>query len=128
MARILFDTDVIIDYLRGNRKAVDFFETFDGEFNVSAITIAELYSGVKGEQEREELNYFLSLFTVIPVTGDIAAEGGLLRQKWHGSHGMGLADALIAATASSHKMKLISLNEKHFGMLGFLSIPYRKKS
>lgn len=127
MARTLFDTDIIIDYLRGHRKAVDFFESFDGEFNVSAITIAELYSGVKGEQEREELDYFTSLFTVISVSGDIATEGGILRHKWHASHGMGLADALIAATASSRKMMLISLNEKHFGMLDFLKVPYRKQ-
>jgi len=126
MARTLFDTDVIIDFLRGHRKAVGFFESYDGNFYVSAITIAELYSGVKEEQEREELDYFLSLFTVIPVSGDIAAKGGILRQKWHGSHGMGLADALIAATARSHKMTLFSLNEKHFGMLDFFRVPYRK--
>ncbi len=127
MSRFLFDTDVIIDYLRGYREAVNFFQSFDDDFNVSAITIAELYSGVKDEEEKKELEYFVSLFNVIPVSVEIAVEGGYLRQAWYESHGMGLADALIAATAGLNKMHLVSLNEKHFGMLGFLSVPYRKR-
>ena len=127
MSRFLFDTDVIIDYLRGYREAVNFFQSFDDDFNVSAITIAELYSGVKDEEEKKELEYFVSLFNVIPVSVEIAVEGGYLRQAWYESHGMGLADALIAATAGLNKMHLVSLNEKHFGMLGFLSVPYRKQ-
>lgn len=94
---------------------------------MSAITVAELYSGVKGEQEQTKLDYFLSLFTVIPLTNEIAMKGGRLRQKWHASHGMGLADALIAATANGYEMSLVSLNEKHFAMLENLFIPYRKK-
>jgi len=127
MNRFLFDTDVIIDYLRGNKLAIEYFESIDGEFHLSAITIAELYTGLIGEEERTQLEYFLSLFNIIPISKEIATEGGLLRQQWHKSHGTGLADALIAATASSHKMTLISLNEKHFGMLEFLTVPYRKQ-
>ena len=126
MTRVLFDTDVIIDYLRGNKQAIHYFESCDFDFYISAITIAELYSGVKGDQEREDLDFFLSLFTVLPVTAEIAVEGGILRQTWHVCHGMGLADALIASTAKVHEMNLASLNEKHFGMLDFLIVPYRK--
>lgn len=93
---------------------------------MSAITIAELYSGLKGRKEKSDLEYFLSLFDVIPVSKDIATEAGLLRRKWHRSHDMGLADALIAATAASNNMTLYSLNEKHYGMLDILEVPYRK--
>lgn len=126
MTRALFDTDVIIDYLKGNKQAIDYFDTFEGDYYISAVTLAELYSGIKGAQEREELDYFTSLFTVFALTKELAIEGGLLRQKWHASHGMGLADALIAATANVHEMSLVSLNEKHFGMLEYLLVPYRK--
>lgn len=126
MERSLFDTDIIIDYLRGDKKAVQFFDSFEGEFCVSAITIAELYSGVKGDEEEKDLNYFLSLFGVYPVNNEIAIAGGRLRNKWYESHGMGLADALIAATAGIHGMKLISLNKKYFGMLDNLEVPYKK--
>lgn len=126
MNRFLFDTDVIIDYLRGNKQAIEYFKTIDGEFHLSAITIAELYTGVKGEEERNKLEYFLSLFNIIPVSKEIATEGGQLRQKWHKSHGTGLADALIAATATSNSLTLISLNKKHFGMMETLHVPYKK--
>lgn len=126
MDKYLFDTDIIIDYLRGNKKAVQFFESFEGEFCISAITIAELYSGVRGDEEEKDLNYFLSLFSVYPVNKEIAITGGRLRNKWYQSYGMGLADALIAATASINEMKLISLNRKHFGMLDTLEVPYKK--
>jgi len=126
MERSLFDTDVIIDYLRGNRKAVQFLKSFEGEFCVSTITIAELYSGVKSDEEEKDLKYFLSLFTVYPVNNEIAISGGKLCNKWRQSHGMGLADALIAATANINDMRLISLNKKHFGMLNRLEVPYSK--
>lgn len=76
MTRILFDTDVIINYLRGDQQAIHYFESYDGDLCISAITIAELYSGVKGDQEREELDYFTSIFTVIPVTTEIAIKTG----------------------------------------------------
>lgn len=41
MKSYLFDTDVIIEYLRGNVPATDFFRTHEGDFYISAITIAE---------------------------------------------------------------------------------------
>lgn len=122
MDQYLFDTEVIIDYLRGNREAVNFFRSLEGDFHVSAITIAELWSGVKGEEEKAKLGYFLSLFDVLPISREIAIEGGMLRNRWHQSHGMGLADALIAATAISKGLTLISLNEKHYGMMEVLKV------
>jgi predicted nucleic acid-binding protein len=39
---------------------------------------------------------------------------------------MGLADAMIAATARSFGARLISLNKKHVAMLGNLVVPYEK--
>ena len=122
----LFDTDVIIDFLRGHPEAVNFFNTFDQEFRISAVTVAELYSGTKGDTERDELAWFLSLFTVIPLTEEIAIDAGKLRQYYFRSHGMGLADAMIAATARSFGARLISLNKKRFSMLGNLVVPYEK--
>ncbi|TVQ07953.1 MAG: type II toxin-antitoxin system VapC family toxin [Balneolaceae bacterium] len=122
----LFDTDVIIDFLRGHPDAVNFLNTFDQQFRISAVTIAELYSGVNQDAERDELAWFLSLFTVMPLTEEIAIDAGKLRQNYFRSHGMGLADAMIAATARSFGARLISLNKKHFGMLGNLVVPYEK--
>lgn len=126
MSRLLIDTDVIIEYLKGNQSAISYFKSLDSELHISAITLAELFTGIRTDEEKEELTYFISLFDVIPVSDKIAIVGGQLRQKWYSSHGMGLADALIAATAELHELTLISLNKKHFGMLTYYEIPYQK--
>ena len=49
MPNYLIDTDVIIDYLRGNPKAKTFFEKIPGNLYLSSITVAELYADIKGE-------------------------------------------------------------------------------
>ena len=125
MQLFLFDTDIITDYLRGFDDALKFFESFDHNFSTSVVTIAELYSGVR-EEEQQELEYFMSLFTVFPLTVEIAKEAGFLRQSYFKSHGMGLADAMIAATAKANGATLVSLNVRHFSMLDNLLIPYTK--
>ncbi|MCL5886782.1 MAG: PIN domain-containing protein, partial [Actinobacteria bacterium] len=57
--RLLLDTDVIIEYLRGRDEAVRYIESLEGELYVSAITVAELYSGVRGSDEEAVLERFL---------------------------------------------------------------------
>lgn len=43
---VLIDTDVLIDYLRGNPAAVGYVEGLSERFLISVITVAELYAGV----------------------------------------------------------------------------------
>ena len=57
---------------------------------------------------------------------DIAAKGGLYRRDYIKSHNVGLADALIAATAKHLDATLLSLNKKHFPMLKSVLVPYKK--
>ena len=123
---ILVDTDVLIDFLRGHRKAVDFVTTHSDRIVLSSIAVAELYAGVKGEVELAALENFVSLFRVIPVTSKIAKAGGLYKRDFHKSHGVGLADALLAATAESENAELKTLNTKHYPMLKGLRPAYRK--
>ena len=125
MQLFLFDSDIIIDYLRGFEAALDFFESFDCDFNTSVVTIAELYSGVR-DKDRQEFEYFMSLFAVLPLTTEIAKEAGFLRQSYSKSYGMGLADAMIAATAKAHGATLVSLNARNFSMLDNVLVPYSK--
>ncbi|MEK6588255.1 MAG: type II toxin-antitoxin system VapC family toxin, partial [Chloroflexota bacterium] len=97
--RFLIDTDVLIEYLRGSDRAAKFLEGLKGELILSAISVAELFSGVKGPQEMEAMDQFMLAFQVVPIDDRLARQGGLIRQAYYPSHGIGLADALIAATA-----------------------------
>ena len=123
-APVLFDTDVLIDYLRGRPEAVDYIDSLTTPFFLSVITVAELYAGVRDGAERTQLDAFASAFGVIPLDRDIAITGGLYRRDYGKSHGTGLADALIAATATTRGLTLVTLNKKHFPMLTALAIPY----
>lgn len=122
--RLLFDTDVLIDYLRGVPETVAYLESRQEMLLVSAITVAELYAGVREGQERTALGAFVGAFEVLSLDQAIAEKGGLLRRDYGKSHGTGLADALIAATAELQRATLVTRNHKHFPMLKHVQVPY----
>lgn len=124
----LFDTDVLVDYLRGYAAAAELLENCTGPMLVSVITAAELYAGSRDTRDRVALGEFLEAFVVLPVDAEIARAGGILRGRFRGSHGTGLADALIAATADRHDAVLVTLNRKHYPMVTRLEVPYVKRS
>jgi predicted nucleic acid-binding protein len=125
--RYLLDTDVLIEYLRGKQQAAEFLEGLDGELLLSAITVAELFSGAKGTQEIEALDQFILAFQVIPIDDRLARQGGMIRQQYHLSHGVGLADALIAATALDREAQLVTFNRRHFPMVEDARQPYARR-
>lgn len=93
---------------------------------MSSIVVAELYAGVKGDAEQTTIENFVSLFRVIPVSVEIAKAGGLYKRDYGKSHGVGLADAILAATAEVENAELRTLNMKHYPMIKGLSPAYNK--
>lgn len=124
--RYLVDTDVCIDYLRGRPEAAEWLEAVSGPALLSAVTVAELFAGVREGPERSRLGDFLGAFSIVPADEHIAERGGLYRRDDRKSHATGLADALIAATAEVSQATLATLNETHFPMLARVLVPYRK--
>ena len=122
----LIDTDVLVDFFRGYSKAVAYMNTNSSHIVLSSIVVAELYAGVKGKTELSVLENFVSLFRVIPVTSAIAKTGGLYKRDYGKSHGIGLADAIIAATCTIENVELKTLNIKHYPMLKGLKSAYKK--
>jgi predicted nucleic acid-binding protein len=123
---ILVDTDVLVDFLRGHEKAVAFISEFSSRIILSAVVVAELYAGVKGNAELTVLENFISLFRVVPLTAEMAKIGGLYKRDFGKSHGVGLADAILAATADAEKAELKTLNVKHYPMLSGMEPAYKK--
>jgi len=126
MAQLLIDTDVLIDYLRDQADSVAYLESLTPPLTVSAITVAELYAGVRDGAERAVLDLFVDSFRVIAIDEAIAIRAGLIRRDFGKSHGTGLADAIIAATAESQEAQLVTLNRKHFQMIENVVVPYQK--
>ncbi len=123
---ILLDTDVLVDFLRGYSKAVAFVNAQSSRIILSSIVVAELYAGVKGDAEQAALENFVYLFRIVPVSADIAKAGGLYKRDYGKSHGVGLADAILAATAEAENAVLKTLNTKHYPMLKGLRPAYKK--
>jgi predicted nucleic acid-binding protein len=123
---ILVDTDVLVDFLRGHQKAVAFVTEFSSQIILSPIVVAELYADVKGNAELVALENFISLFRVVPLTTEIAKNGGLYKRDFSKSHGVGLTDSILAATADAEKAELKTLNIKHYPMFSGLEPAYNK--
>lgn len=127
MARpILPDTDVLVDFLRGHHKAVAFVKAHHARIILSSIVVAELYAGVKGSAEFVALQDFVSLFRVVAVSAEIAKAAGLYKRDYGKSHGVGLADAVLAATAHAEDAELKTLNTRHYPMLKGLRPAYTR--
>ena len=104
MTRILVDSDVLVDHLRGHRRLV----AGGDELHVSVVTRAELFSG-RGAEERR-IRRLLDPMTNVAVDATIAERAGRLRR----SGARRLPDALIAATALEHRLTLVTRNVRDF--------------
>ena len=124
--RLLIDTDVLIEYLRGRSEAVEFLEGLTSDLYISVISVAELFAGVRDDKEERSLKQLFLAFVILPVTEKTARLGGLYRRDYGGSHGTGLADALIAATSEENGADLITFNRRHFPMISRITVPYER--
>jgi predicted nucleic acid-binding protein len=124
--RLLIDTDVLIEYLRGRSEAVEYLESLTSDLYISVISVAELFAGVRGDEEELSLRQLLVAFVVLPVTERTARLGGLYRRDYGRSHGTGLADALIAAASEENGTDLATVNRRHFPMVSRITVPYER--
>ena len=62
------------------------------------------------------------------LTEKTARLGGLYRRDYRPSHGTGLADTLIAATAEENGTELVTFNQRHFPMVSRLTVPYERSN
>lgn len=122
----LVDSDVLIDYLRGFNVACNFMERHIDKIGLSVITVAEIRAGIKGREEEQAFELFLSAISHYDVTQPIAKMGGSWVRQFGKSHGIEIPDALIAATATAHHLELKTLNTKHYPMIKDLAPAYQK--
>lgn len=119
----LLDTTVLIDAVRGREEVISYLEGLDDAPVVSVVTVAELYAGVRPDEE-EALARFLSIFRILPVDDVVARRAGYWRRDFRPSHGTSLTDALNAAMADKFDLELVTHNVKHFPMLEHIAAPY----
>ncbi len=104
MARVLFDSDILIDHLSGSAAIPS---AFAGS-SYSSISRAELYSWEHADER--VVDRLLDQFEEVSVDREIAEEAGRIRRETS----IRLPDALIAASAIMSKRPLLTRNVRHF--------------
>ena len=118
MAKILLDTDVIIEWLRGLEPVVTTISDLlnaHAEFFWTPISVAEIYAGLRKSEEPQAENLFILLESV-SISPEAGRRAGRYLNLYSKSHGVEIADALIAGCASTENLPLWSLNRKHYPM------------
>jgi len=106
---LLFDTIALVDIYRGLTEIKPLFDAVAaGELRpyISVITEAELWRGVRLE-EMELHEALLSNFAPIPLQSEMARLAGAWMQRYAAT-GLGWMDALIAATAKSVSLSVLT--------------------
>lgn len=128
--KVVFDTNIIIDYLKGLPEAREQLRNVENgvfEGYISTITVMELLSAPKiSEQRFKIIRDLLESFEHISVDRKIAVAAGKLLATYRASHGLEPMDAFIAASALVNEIVLFTLDKKHFRYIeGLVSInPY----
>lgn len=124
MSAILLDTNILVDYLRDSTEAAEFLETFRGKPAASVVSVMEMIVGAKNRREEERIASLEQILQLHPVTFPIARRAGEFFKHYAPSHATDSLDALIAATAEHHGLKLATINVKHFPMFPKLKRAY----
>ena len=113
-AAFLVDTDIFIDYLNGVRRTREFLGAPQYRVYYSAVTRKELLTkpGLSAT-ERRRIRMLLLRHRLIAVDEGIATRFSLLLSKYT-NQGLRKADALVAATAWSRRLPLLTRNTRHY--------------
>ena len=115
---MIFDTDILIWFFGGNRKAAALMESRPDRA-VSIISLMELLQGARSPTEIKVIRRFFpdNGFRVIPVNESISHLAATLMDEHALKGGLQVADALIAATARETGSVLATGNVRRFRAL-----------
>ena len=121
MVGFLFDTCILVDYLRGIEAARIEIDACEEHPAISIVSRIELLVGAPGSVQKPT-QALLARFAVLPLDDVTADRAVLIRRERR----LKLPDAIILATAVSRNMTLVTRDEKAFGKQGpGIRIPYR---
>lgn len=120
---MLIDSDVLIWFARGNARAIAAVEGA-ADWYISAVSYMELAQGCRNKAELRAMQkaFKSSDNDMLPITQVISDLACTLVEKYSLSHSVHVADALIAATAMSHSLPLLTANAKHFSAIDGLKL------
>jgi predicted nucleic acid-binding protein len=123
----IVDTDILIDTARGSIEAINCLKDLQSTSTlaISVVTQMELIVGCTNKSELRKLEEFLKQFHVVKIDQDISDKSVELLKFYRLSHGLLIADSLIAATAIVGNCPLASKNQRDYRFIQELRLlPY----
>jgi tRNA(fMet)-specific endonuclease VapC len=128
--RTIIDTDILIDFLRNRKEAVEFVTQLEGKktlLSTTAINAFELYYGAhKSRQSTQTLQatkLLLERLVILPLSSRSAKRAGHIYAELElEGHPIGLRDTFIAAIALTRKSSIATRNIEHFKKVKGLTV------
>lgn len=108
MVRALFDTNIVLDYLKGIEAAEQEFSLYEN-IAISVVTRIEVLVGVTENIERE-IRGLLDDLTTVQLDNNVAERAIVLRK----ARRLKLADAIIWASAQTQDRLFVTRDIKDF--------------
>jgi predicted nucleic acid-binding protein len=124
MALTIVDSDILIDVARGEAKAIDCLLSLQqtSTLAISVVSQMELMVGCRNKKELQDLETFLNRYQILKITDRISDRAVDLLTQYFLSHGLLIADGLIAATALVHSEAFITKNQRDFRFIAGLNL------
>jgi predicted nucleic acid-binding protein len=133
MERIVVDTDILIDYVRGEESARLFLESLAAESRcTTVVNVLELFQGAFNKFDLKKLDGFVrDCFHVLMLTPQSCSKAIEMIRRYSLSNGLRSGDAMIAAIAVENGAVFATGNRKHFAYISslrLLDFPVRTKT
>ena len=116
---VLVDSDVLIEVSRGRNAEVASVWTELSNSNAailySPVSVAELWAGAR-PSEHAPLRDLFGALRCTPIDAEAGRRAGAYLRQYRRSHGVEIADALIAACAVGNHAQLWTQNRRHYPM------------
>lgn len=122
--QVIVDTDILIDAGRGVNEAITCLQRLENQslLAVSAVTQMELLVGCRNKSELQQVEQFLNRFIALKLNERVSDIGIDLLRQYRLSHGLLIADSLIAATALAFDVEFITKNQRDYRFIGGLKL------
>src|SRR5580692_5849249 len=104
---VLVDSDILARLMELSNS--------DAAVLYSPVSVAELWAGAR-PNEYDALNNLFGALSCAPIDKEAGRQAGTWLRKYRQSHGVEVADALIAASAVANNAALWTRNRKHYPM------------
>ena len=116
MSEYLLDSNVLIQHLRGHGATTDLLTrlALEGPLGIAAICRTEVFAGMR-DKDRAATLRFLDALACYPLGASVADRAGeLIGHSRSRGITLDVPDAIIAATALTYELVLLTYNDRHF--------------